>query len=53
MKHRSLGSGCASPEGHVSNLSVVVLSPLVALETASPASAETVFTGLGDLPERG
>ncbi len=43
MKHRSLGSGCASPEGHLSNLSVLALSAFVAFGAASPAFAEGMF----------
>ena len=46
MKHRSLGSGCASPEGHLSNLSVLALSIFMAFGAASLASGEeAMFTG--------
>ena len=53
MKHRSLGSGCASRGGHLSNLGVLGFSAFVAFGMASPASAEAVFMGLGDLPGKG
>ena len=53
MKHSSLGSGCASAEGHLSNLSALALSAFMAFGAASPAFAEAVFMGLGDLPGRG
>ncbi len=52
MKYRSLGSGCASPEGHLSNLGVLAFSAFVAFGTTSPAFAEAMFMGLGDLPGR-
>ncbi len=50
MKHRSLGSGCASRRGHFSNLGVLAFSAFVAFGTTSPAFAEATFMGLGDLP---
>jgi probable HAF family extracellular repeat protein len=50
MKHRSLGPGCASPEWHLNNLSVLALFAFMALGAASPAFAQAMFMGLGDLP---
>jgi probable HAF family extracellular repeat protein len=47
MTHRSLGSGCAARASHLSDLGVLAFSAFVAL---SPASAEAIFSGLGDLP---
>ncbi len=35
------------------SLSALALSAFVALGTASPAPAEAMFMGLGDLPGRG
>ncbi len=53
MKRRSLGSGCASRGGHLSNLGVLAFSAYMAFGAASPAFAEAMFMGLGDLPGGG
>ncbi len=53
MKRRSLGSGCVSRGGHLSNLGVLAFSAFMAFGAASPVSAEVMFMGLGDLPGRG
>jgi len=50
MKRRSLGSGCVSRGGHLSNLGVLAFSAFVALGTPSPASAEAVLSGIDELP---
>jgi hypothetical protein len=47
MKCRSLGSGCASREGHLSNLSVLAFSAFMAFGAAALAFAEAMFMGLG------
>ncbi len=52
MEDRSLGSGCASRAGRLSNLGVLAFSAYMALGTASPASANAMFMGLC-LPGRG
>ncbi len=49
MKHRSLGSGCASPEGRLSNLSFLALSAFMAFGAASPAFAEAAFISVDEL----
>jgi probable HAF family extracellular repeat protein len=50
MKRSSLGSGFAWRGGHLSNLGALAFSAFVGLGTTSPASAEAMFMGLGDLP---
>ena len=44
MKHKSVGSGCASRPGY---LGVLAFSAFMVLATTSPASANATFMGLG------
>ncbi len=49
MKHRARDRDVLRG-GHLNNLGVLAFFAFMAFETTSPASAEAMFMGLGDLP---